>query len=327
MFQLSFIWKVTKAFENLVHLFERKNNQWVRSARIRKLCRKVNCVTKSFRKSFLWAIYILPGSVCLLCWSQKGRPIPGIYKSLTDTWLQELGTRPRSFISWEYINRFSIPLLCARGMTWIQKRLKEKDTETIIWKTGGDSDTGNSRTTMTPTIPAGASTRNNSKQDKIRDGHDYRDYLQEQNRTFGRVCEAVVRVAWGWKYINHSRMHECRNRELGRAVSFLGIHQSDFRCSVWGCGCLSWREPRVLAVLARKRRASPTFAVCADSAMFPSVSAATWNIRANVHRTIEFRRKSKFLPSSVQCCGSGMFIPEPGQEFVPSRIPDPHKRI
>ncbi len=61
--------------------------------------------------------------------------------------------------------------------------------------------------------------------------------------------------------------------EAAGAVSFLGINQSDFLCSE--ASCLSWREPRVLAVLARKRRASPTFAVCADSAMFPSVSAAT----------------------------------------------------
>jgi hypothetical protein len=49
--------------------------------------------------------------------------------------------------------------------------------------------------TMTPTIPPGASNRNNSKQDKIRDGHDYRDYLQEKNRIFVTVCEAVARVA------------------------------------------------------------------------------------------------------------------------------------
>jgi hypothetical protein len=27
---------------------------------------------------------------------------------------------------------------------------------------------------------------------------------------------------------------------------------------------------------------------------------------------------------SYQCCGSGMFIPDPGSEFFPSRIPDPN---
>jgi hypothetical protein len=34
---------------------------------------------------------------------------------------------PRSFI-----NKIFDTVLCARAMTWIQKRLKEKDTETII---------------------------------------------------------------------------------------------------------------------------------------------------------------------------------------------------
>jgi hypothetical protein len=34
---------------------------------------------------YLWAIYIFPESVCLFCCSQIGRPILGIYKSLTDT--------------------------------------------------------------------------------------------------------------------------------------------------------------------------------------------------------------------------------------------------
>ncbi len=42
---------------------------------------------------------IFPGSVCLFCFSQIGRPILGIYKSLTYTWMYELGTRLRSFIS------------------------------------------------------------------------------------------------------------------------------------------------------------------------------------------------------------------------------------
>jgi hypothetical protein len=52
---------------------------------------------------------------------------------------------------------------------------------------------------MTSTIPPGASNRNNSKQDKIRDGHDYRVYLQEKNLPFGRVCEAVARGCLSWR--------------------------------------------------------------------------------------------------------------------------------
>ncbi len=36
---------------------------------------------------FLWAIYIFPRSVCLLCCRKIGGPIVKIYKSLTDTWM------------------------------------------------------------------------------------------------------------------------------------------------------------------------------------------------------------------------------------------------
>ncbi len=36
-------------------------------------------------------------------------------------------------------------------------------------------------------------------------------------------------------YKNHSQIHDWNNRERGRAVSFLGIHKSDFWYSV-GCG-------------------------------------------------------------------------------------------
>jgi hypothetical protein len=35
----------------------------------------------------LWTIYIFPGSVYLFCCSQVGRPVVGIYKSLTDMWM------------------------------------------------------------------------------------------------------------------------------------------------------------------------------------------------------------------------------------------------
>ncbi len=35
-----------------------------------------------------------------------------------------------------------------------------------------------------------------------------------------------------WEYINCSQIHECRNWEWGRAVSFLAVHKSDFLYSV-----------------------------------------------------------------------------------------------
>jgi hypothetical protein len=41
-------------------------------------------------------------------YSNIGRPIVGMYKSLTDTWMQKLGTRPRSFISGYKCFEFSV---------------------------------------------------------------------------------------------------------------------------------------------------------------------------------------------------------------------------
>jgi hypothetical protein len=48
---------------------------------------------------------------------------------------------------------------------------------------------------------------------------------------------AAKKVDRSWEYINRFHTQECRNRERGRAVSFLGIFVSNFRdsvCSVYG---------------------------------------------------------------------------------------------
>ncbi len=47
---------------------------------------------------YLWAIYKFPQLFHLFSCSRIGRPIVGIYKPLTETWMWQLGTRPLSFI-------------------------------------------------------------------------------------------------------------------------------------------------------------------------------------------------------------------------------------
>jgi hypothetical protein len=42
-----------------------------------------------------------------------------------------------------------------------------------------------------------------------------------------------------WEYINRSQTHECGNWNWGRAISFLGLHEWDFCCNVYG-----FRQPR-----------------------------------------------------------------------------------
>jgi hypothetical protein len=52
------------------------------------------------------------------------------------------------------------------------------------------------------------------------------------NLYFPRIGLPILLQTDPWEYINHSQTHECRKWERGCAVSFLGIHISDFRYSV-----------------------------------------------------------------------------------------------
>ncbi len=52
---------------------------------------------------YLWEIYIFPGSVCLCCCREICGPFLGIYKSLKDTGMWNLGLRPQ-FPEKEYMN-------------------------------------------------------------------------------------------------------------------------------------------------------------------------------------------------------------------------------
>jgi hypothetical protein len=73
---------------------------------------------------YLSAIYIFSGSVCLFGCSKMGKPILGIYKSVTDTWMWKLGDRTlffcfgnnmvMQFHFWEYINRNQKVILDSR---------------------------------------------------------------------------------------------------------------------------------------------------------------------------------------------------------------------
>jgi hypothetical protein len=55
-------------------------------------------------------------------------------------------------------------------------------------------------------------------------------YIYSQD--WSAYFSAAKYAARSWDYINRSEVHECRKWEQDHAVSFLGIHKSDFRYSV-----------------------------------------------------------------------------------------------
>ncbi len=59
-----------------------------------------------------------PGWVHIFSCSRIGRPIMGIYKSLTtDTWMWKLGLRPRNSFSRNICFKFSLLCLCSEGLS------------------------------------------------------------------------------------------------------------------------------------------------------------------------------------------------------------------
>ncbi len=50
-------------------------------------------------------------------------------------------------------------------------------------------------------------------------------YFQDRSVNFA----AAKYMDRSWKYINRSQIHECRNRDSGCTIPFLGIHKWDFR--------------------------------------------------------------------------------------------------
>ncbi len=63
----------------------------------------------------LWVIYIFPGLINIFSCNRIGRPIMGIYKSLTDTWMWNSGLRPRNSFSGNIFSKFSVLCLCSVG--------------------------------------------------------------------------------------------------------------------------------------------------------------------------------------------------------------------
>jgi hypothetical protein len=76
---------------------------------------KRNCAASIPISTFmcLWAIYIYPGSVHIFSWSRIRRPIVGIYKSFTDTWMWKLGLRLRNFVFRIFVSNFSALCPCS----------------------------------------------------------------------------------------------------------------------------------------------------------------------------------------------------------------------
>jgi hypothetical protein len=66
---------------------------------------KRNCAASFpiFTFMCLWAIYTFPGSVRIFSCSKIGRPIVGIYKSLTDTYKCRNWAEVAQFLFWEYL--------------------------------------------------------------------------------------------------------------------------------------------------------------------------------------------------------------------------------
>ncbi len=73
---------------------------------------KRNCVTSVLISIFISVSYF-PGLVHIFSYCRIGRPIVGIYKSLTDTWMRKLGLRQRNSFSGNICFEFSVLYLCS----------------------------------------------------------------------------------------------------------------------------------------------------------------------------------------------------------------------
>ncbi len=81
---------VPEKFLDHIHCKDKIPKFWNKYSQKRNI--RVSVPISTFMR--LWAIYIFPRSVSLFCW-RKCRPILGLYKPLTDTWMLKLGLRSR----------------------------------------------------------------------------------------------------------------------------------------------------------------------------------------------------------------------------------------
>ncbi len=95
---------------------------------------KRNCAASVQISTFmcLWGIYVFPGSVHIFSCGRIDRPIVGIFKLLTDTWMRKLGLRLRNFFSRNICFEFSVLCLCNDCRWWnsaypLQPRVGEND--------------------------------------------------------------------------------------------------------------------------------------------------------------------------------------------------------
>ncbi len=77
---------------------------------------------------FLWAIYILPQSVCLFCCRKIGGPIVGIYESLKEIWIWKWGLRSRGYF---FVGMHESDFLCS--VAWICTFLKILPSDEACW--------------------------------------------------------------------------------------------------------------------------------------------------------------------------------------------------
>ncbi len=82
--------------------------------------KELPCLSTNFHIHVSVSVYSQDRSVHIFSYSRKGRPIVGIYKSLTDTWIWKSGLRPRTRNSFSknICLEFSVVCLCSAETIW-----------------------------------------------------------------------------------------------------------------------------------------------------------------------------------------------------------------